>query len=87
MHLKSCFGIVLQRMCWYDRRNTDDSKANVMNQSLNLKENKEKQGLKMWVKREGWILMSSVFFGKIKKTKKQHHFRVDGFEYTKLSGK
>lgn len=45
-------------MCWYDRRNTDDTKANVMNQSLNLKENKEK---------EGWILMSSVFFGKIKK--------------------
>lgn len=56
-------------MCWYDRRNSDDSKANVMNQSLNLKENKEKQGLKMWVKREGWILMSSMFFGKIKKKK------------------
>lgn len=50
-------------MCWYDRRNTDDTKANVMIQSLNLKENKEKPELKMW------------------------NFRVDGFEYTKLSGK
>lgn len=53
MHLKSCFRTVLQRMCWYDRINTDDTKANVMNQSLNLKENKEKPGLNMWVKKEG----------------------------------